>query len=262
VAGTSLPVQLLNARIAELGGTILSHSVGMGVEWMPSSRWSWAGRLSGRRFDSARSSLQGGVELALWPGRGQAVGLSYVHRDAVNDLNTLASLVAGVMQDAVSLSYRQPLSERWSIWAAGGAAHYSAGNIAGFHGNTQGRLSALLACQVRPSMQLGYSLRMSHFAERAPFYFSPSLYQTHGLAYAFDHRFRKDSSLAAEGEVNYGRIDGISTVEFAVAPRVNLQIRPGLVVRVGYRFSRSRAGAFGSPQYRTQGIEVTLSKSF
>lgn len=271
----------------------LGNGGGARIGLSPNSRLDLLGELGG--FDwsqhqavgtvnsgSSRTSLNARFDASFRPSGKDTLGISYAHRDAAYDVNTAASLPAGIMGDTFLISYQRPLAERVRFWATGGMSHYSSGTLANNPSNTQPRASARLDYLLRPWIKLGYSFRGTGFASPSALYFSPSLYQTHGLAYGLDHGISRRLRFTADGEVDYGRIAtqrsttpigvsttltgaAVNTFEFAVAPGLRWRVRRNLVLQLGYRFSRGRAGsAFSAPGsiYRTHGGEINLSKVF
>ncbi len=305
-------IQDLNKRIGDLNGTVLGNGGGGRLELWRGARWYLLGEAGAVRFDQAvpcrlalclpsalssnRTSLNARAEASFHPGENTSLGLTYVHRDAIYDLNTVASLAAGIMGDTLLISYQRPVVARLRFWASGGGTRFSRGIDSRFSSNTLRQLAARLDYQVHPSVTLGYSFRLNSFISPSPLYFSPSLYQTHGLAGRLDHRISRKVRVSADGEIGYGRITtlrelipakaiptipacslttsdlaansniaancSINTFELAVVPTLSWQVRHDWVLRLGYRFSRGRGSAFGSPVYRTMGADFGLSKVF
>jgi tetratricopeptide (TPR) repeat protein len=278
IRGGEPGVNLLDQKIGQANGTVLGNGGGARLEAYHSV-WSLLGELSGFNFDSGRSSLNARAVVTYRPGEKDTLGLTYVHRDAIYDVNTVASLMAGIMGDTFLLSYERALTEHVRLWTAGGVTHYSAGVFSGIIADTQPRLSVRLDYQPRPWITLGYSGRGTGFTSQSPLYFSPPLYQTHGLAYRLNYRISGKIRLTGEGELDYGRISfrpetsstgitttsnggGTNTFEMSIVPNLAWQLRRDIILQLGYRFSRGQASAFGSPVYRTQGAEIVLSKIF
>lgn len=306
-------INAINEKIGELNGTILRNGGGARFEMTRGSRWSVLGEGGAvvfsqrtpfpadatplvRTLSGDRTSVSGRAEITYRAGKNSTLGLTYTHRDAVQDLNTVASLAAGIMGDTLFLSFQQPLSERVRVWVAAGGTHYSRGVDSKFSSTTQRRLSTRLDFSVRPWATLGYSMRLSNFNSPSPLYFSPSLYQTHGLSYALSHAISKRLRASVAGEVSFSRITpkkvvvptGTSTVvtncgipnfpllntttpsgncstnavETAVVPTLSGQVHRSLIFQLGYRFSLGRASSFGSPVYQTSGAEFSLKKLF
>ncbi len=314
--GTVLTAQILpqiedlNREIGDLAGSIIGNGGGARLEVSRGARWYLLGEAGAFYFNqsvpcqvqpclpstlsSDRTSLNARAEVSFRPGENSSVGLTYLHRDAIYDLNTGASLAAGIMGDTLLLSYQHPLVRRWRFWTSGGGTRYSRGTDPRFSSNTLRQLSARLDYQFVPSAALGYAFRLSSFISPSPLYFSPSLYQTHGLAGSLTHRLSKTLRATLDGEIAYGRITSfrelipattkpviaacsitnldvamnasistkcsINTLELAVAPTLSWQVGHNWVLRLGVRFSRGRGSAFGSPVYRTLGGDFGLSK--
>ncbi len=306
-------IDALNEKVGDLNGTILSNGAGARFEMTGGSRWTVLAEGGAVEFSqrtpfqdsgsplpptlsSNRASLNARAEVTYRTGKNSTLGLTYAHRDAIYDLNTVNSLAAGIMGDTLLLSFQQPLGERVRVWVAGGGTRYTRGEDSKFSGTVQRRVSARLDYSVRPWATLGYSMRLSNFNSPSPLYFSPSLYQTHGLAYSLSPRISKKVRALVSGEVSFSRISpkqvGVRTgpstgvtncgipnfpvldsrtpsgscstnaMEIAVVPSLSWQVRRDLVFQLGYRFSLGRASTFGSPVYRTTGIEFGLKKVF
>lgn len=262
VLGSSPEIATLNQRIAAEDGSIFGTGGGVRVEMTPSQRWHWLAEVSGINYNSGRSSLNVRGELRYQVVRGHTLGLSYMRRDAIHDLWTVATLAAGMMGDTVLASYDGNLGRGWRLFAAGGITRFDRGTNAQFASNTLRRATLLVNYQVHPSLTMGYVFRLSSFTGETPLHFSPELYQVHGFSYGVDHHITENVRLLVPGEINYSRIDGIDNFETSVAPRLALQLGSHLDLQVGYRFSLSRASAFDIDQYRTQGGEVRLNIIF
>ncbi len=244
--------------------------------------WSEDETLSGSPFHANRTCLFARAEASFRPDRRGILGLSYYHRDAVYDLTTIQTLAAGIMEDAFFVSYQRPLSERVHLWSTAGVSHYTAGTLPSQYDNTQPRFSARLDYQLRPWITLGYSTRVSGFSNASPIYFSPTLYQTHGLAYTLSKQVYRNLLISADGEASYGRIGthrmtipigvsstltgaSVNTFEMALVPRLKWRMGHGFTMQMGYRFSQGKGGsALNLPGtlYRTQGGEFSLQKIF
>ena len=258
---------------------------GKGVSWLGElggTYWSENETLSNSPSHANRASFFARAEASFRPDRRGILGLSYSHRDAVYDLTTIQTLAAGIMEDAFFVSYQRPLCERVHLWSTAGVNHYTSGTLPSEYNNTQPRFSAKLDYQAAPWITLGYSTRVSGFANASPIYFSPALYQTHGIAYTFNKQVFRNLFISADGELAYGRIGthrmavpigvsstltgaSVNTFEMAVAPRLKWRMGHGFTLQIGYRFSRGQGGsALNLPGslYRTQGGELNLVKIF
>jgi tetratricopeptide (TPR) repeat protein len=244
--------------------------------------WSEREGLGNSIYRTGRTSVNARAEASFRPDRHGIMGFTYIHRDAIYDLTTVQVLAAGIMVDSVFVSYQRPVSERLHLYTTGGFSHYSSGTLPSLLGNTQPRFSARMDFQARPWMTLGYAGRVSGFTSASPIYFSPTLYQTHGLTYTLSKTVTKNLYLAASGEVDYGRIgthqmavpigvsatvtgESVNTIELAVVPRLRWRMGHGITLQMDYRFSQGKGGsALNLPGtlYRTQGGELSLVKVF
>ena len=112
IAGATPEIEGLNHEIGSRNGTILAQGAGARFEISSHSRWWAVGELGTFHFDSDRSSAIGRLEVSYRGSRNRVLGLSYLHRDAIYDLNTVASLAAGIIGDTLLLSCQQPLGEK------------------------------------------------------------------------------------------------------------------------------------------------------
>lgn len=232
-----------------------------------------------------RTSLNARVETSFRPDRHGVLGFTYMHKDAVYDLTTVQVLAAGIMEDALFVSYQRPVSERVHLYTVGGLSRYTSGSLPSepfVPSNNQPRFSARLDFQARPWATIGYSARFSGFADASPIYFSPTLYQTHGFTYTLSKTVARNLFVSADGEIAYGRIGthqmakpvGVSatingatanTIEFAIVPRLKWRMGHGTTLQLGYRFSQGKGGSIlklPGTLYRTEGGELSIVKVF
>jgi len=187
-----------------------------------------------------------------------------------------------MMEDSGFISYQRPLSERVRFWTTAGVSHYTSGTLPTHFANTQPRLSAKLDYSPRSWITVGYSMRASGFNNASPIYFSPTLYQTHGLAYTLSKSVTRNLFVSVDGEFNYGRIGthrsavpigvstsltgtSVNTFEIASVPRLKWRLPHRVTLQLGYRFSQGKGGsALNLPGslYRTEGGELSLAKIF
>jgi tetratricopeptide (TPR) repeat protein len=209
------------------------------------------------------TSINGQAEIAYRPSQNTAVSFSLARRDAMYDLNTLASQIAGIQGDHISLSLQQTLSDKWSLWLTGGMSRYSSGRLGEFERDTQRRIGGRLAYRVFPSMSAGYYMRMSSFDNFNPLYFSPKFYGTYGVFYSWNKMLSPGLRLVGDMEMGYGRISRydkptVNNLELAALPALEWKLRPDVWLHMGYRYGRGRSSSFGSPVYSTHGFELGL----
>lgn len=244
--------------------------------------WSEREGLGNSVFRTGRTSLYARAEASFRPDRRGTMGFTYVHKDAVYDLTTVQVLAAGIMEDAFFVTYQRPVSERVRFFTTGGFSHYTSGTLPSLLGNTQPRFSASLDYEIKPWMTLGYASRISGFTNASPIYFSPTLYQTHGLTYTLSKTLARNLYIAASGEVDYGRIGthqmavpigvsasltgaSVNSIEMAVVPQLRWRLGHGITFQMDYRLSQGKGGsALNLPGtlYRTHGGELSLVKVF
>lgn len=220
------------------------------------------GEIGAFSFDGPRTSANGRAQIIYRPDSKHSLGVTYIHRDAIFDAWTLATLAAGIMGDTALLSSQEALGDKLLLGVQGGVTRYSPGTGSQFNSSTQRRLWAQLDYPLQSWLRVGYVFRLSSLTAASPLYFSPSLYQTHGVSYAIEHAFTDRFRFTANGDVSYSRTDGTDAFEMSSLPAASWKAAKGLTLDVGYRFSLGRASAFGVPTYRTQGGEIRLRKTF
>jgi len=279
--------------VAHIGLESFGNGAGGRIEVAGSNGVTFLGELSGVNWSenekigatflhTNRTSLNARIETSFRPDRRGTMGFSYLHKDAVYDLTTIQTLAAGIMEDSAFISYQRPISERVRFWTTAGVSHYTSGTLPSQFSNTQPRLSARLDYQPRSWITVGYSMRASGFTNASPIYFSPTLYQTHGLAYSFSKSVTRNLFVSADGEFDYGRVGthrmavpigfsstltgaSVNTVEFGFVPRLKWRMGHGFTMQMGYRFSQGRGGStlnLPGTLYRTEGGEFSLIKAF
>ncbi|MCL4401859.1 MAG: hypothetical protein M1436_04215, partial [Acidobacteria bacterium] len=218
------------------------------------------------RFSTGPVSLNARADLTVKLSPGSLLFLDLARRPGVWDLNTVGTLAAGIVGDTGLLGFQTNIGERWRFWAAGGVTRYSAGIGRAYGNNIQRRFSTRLDYSVLPSLRAGYVIRVSTFDKASPYYFSPSRYLTYGVTYSWTQPLSPHVRLDVDGEGGLGQIKRfgvarLDTLEMAAQPNIVWTIYPGLDFHLGYRFSRGRSSAFGSPVYSTGGMEFGLVKS-
>jgi tetratricopeptide (TPR) repeat protein len=244
--------------------------------------WSEHEKLGTYRSDTSRKSFYARADGSFPLGRNNTLGFNYVHKDAVYDLTTVKALAAGIMEDTLLVNYQRKISERVRFWTTGGMSHYTPGTLTSQFGNSQPRFSARLDFQARPWITLGYATRVTGFTSASPIYFSPTLYQTHGLSYTLRKTIARTLFVSVDGEFDYGRIGthrmpvpigpsatttgaSVNSFELAVAPRLKWRLRHGVTIQAGLRFSQGVGGSsLNAPGivYRTGGGELSAVKVF
>ena len=262
IGGQDPKVLALNQKIQNLGSAILGHGGGLGMEWTPNPHWSVSGDLGALSFDVPRTSVNGRAQIIYRPDGKRSFGMTYIHRDAIFDAWTLATLAAGIMGDTALVSSQQSFGDKLRLGVQGGVTRYSRGTDSQFNSSTQRRLWAQLDYPVQSWLRVGYVFRVSGLTAASPLYFSPSLYQTHGVSYAIEHAINDRLRFTATGDFSYSRTDGTDAFEMGSLPAASWKAGKGLTLDIGYRFSLGRTSAFGVPAYRTQGGEIRLRKTF
>jgi len=264
IPGRYAALDALNAKIAERGGRVEGGGGGLRLSAGPGV-WRFGAEVMVFHFDTDRTSVNGRADLSLDRGPAKpGFGLQYVRREAVYDLASGATLIAGIMGDSVLASAWVPLgplktdgSPRFRAWIAGGSSFYSADTTGSFTSNRQDRLAARLSWEIDTNVSLAYVLRHSRFTDRSPLYYSPGSDTVHLLSAALATRgsvFKATLVL----EAGHESIDGESVTPFLVQPGLEWKIRPRLPLRLSYRYGRSGNSAFGSSSYSSQGFEFSL----
>lgn len=257
----------LSDRICSVRGTSRGTGAGVRIDLAPVRQFSLSVQAGQTRFDNTRSFLDARGELNLRAGRDRLVTASFTRRLAAYDLNTIASMFAGIYGQTAYLSYQQPLSAKWRLWLGAGAARYSQGDHNVSPVNTQRMLSARAEYKVLPELTAGYFFRATTFSAHSPIYFSPSYYGTYGLSYNWDKPIAPHLRVSAVGEIAYGRVDrynmaGVNVVEAVIYPFLTWRVNPSLDLRLGYRFGRGATSSFGSPAYTTGVFEMGIQNYF
>jgi len=258
-------VRSLNRQICGANGTLTGSGGGIRLDLRPATAVQFTGEIGALRFaKTARNSLNYSGQLQFRSGD-SSVALSLMRRDAVYDVNTAASLFAGIMADTAMFSYQQEMGENTRFWLAAAATRYSSG--IGFNRNTQRRIGAVLDHEVVKDFRAGFFVRATDFAAPSRLYFSPSFYGTGGFQYAWRTEVANGFRMAFDGELGYGRIlrhqlAGVNVLELSVFPSMEWRVRPDLLLRFGYRFARGQSSSFGSPAYRSSGFDFGVQNSF
>lgn len=264
VPGESPEIAALNAEMVSREGRV--EGGGLGVR-LSATRRSWRVAAEGMvlHFDTDRTSVNGRADLSLDRGPGKpGFGLQYLRREAVYDLASGATLIAGIVGDTALASAWTPVGSlkadgtpRFRAWAAAGVSFYSADTSGDFDSNRQDRLAARLSWEPGPMASFAYVLRYSSFRERSPLYYSPARDTVHLLSTSLSTRgSRLKATLLVEG--GYESIDGERVTPLLVQPGLEWRIRERLPLRISYRYGRSGASAFGSSSYSSQGFEFSL----
>jgi tetratricopeptide (TPR) repeat protein len=244
--------------------------------------WTESEKIGTSRFQTNRESFYARGEASYRLPRNSTLGFSYVHKDAVYDLTTIQALAAGIMEDTAMVTYQRPLSERFQLWATSGFSHFTPGTLTSQYSNTEFRFSASLNYQLKPWVSLGYATRISGFSSASPIYFSPPLYQTHGLDYKLSKQVFRNFYISADGEFDYGRIgthqlavpigvsstvNGVSvnSFEMAAVPGLKWRLPHAVTVQAGLRLTQGLGGSSThgpSTLYRTGGGQLNVVKVF
>ena len=157
--------------------------------------------------------------------------------------------------------YQQSWRNRFALTMSGGMTQYaSRENIVPADSRL---LRGMARLDFRPSrnFSIGYVGRVNHYDRHSPLYFSPDVYDTHGLAYRISGHITPAFAFNIDGEVAHSRILTTS-LETAIAGRLTWRIRPSFELRGLYRYGRSVRTAFGSTIYRSEGLEMGVAKVF
>lgn len=257
----------LTDQICSVRGISRGAGGGIRLDLAPVPQFSLSAQVGQTRFDNTRSFLDARGELNIRAGRDRLVTATYTRRSAAYDLNTIASMFAGIYGQTAFLSYQQPISARWRLWLGGGGARYTRGDNDVSPVNTQRMFSARAEYKVLPELTAGYFMRATTFSAPSPVYFSPSYYGTYGITYDWNKQVAPNLRLSAVGELAYGQIDrhnvaGVNTVEAVIYPSLTWRVKPSLDLRLGYRFGRGATSSFGAPAYTTGVFEIGIQNYF
>jgi tetratricopeptide (TPR) repeat protein len=257
----------LSEKICSARGISRGLGGGIRIDLAPIPQFSLSAQVGQTQFDNTRSFLDARGELNIRAGRDRLVSATYTRRSAAYDLNTIASMFAGIYGQSAFLSYQQPISAKWRLWLGGGAARYTRGDNNVSPANTQRMFSARAEYKVMPELTAGYFMRASTFSAPSPIYFSPSYYGTYGISYDWNKQVAPNLRMSATGEFAYGRIDrynvaGVNTVEVAIYPSLVWRVKPSLDLRLGYRFGRGATSSFGAPAYTTGVFDFGVQNYF
>jgi len=256
--GTDPDTVALNDEIAGLGDRTLYGGRG-GIRVEQSRRWGvWGGEVNVGGFSHNRTSLTFAGDLVWALSENGRLESSYEHEEAGFELNTLAALVAGVMRDTGRTQYRHRFGRDFELSSSYSATYLSDSKRFGFSDNFRHQVGGRLRYRRFRAFQPAYSYSATSFRSDSPLYFSPKLYQAHRLEYLLRFGDPRSLQFLTNGSVGLGRIDGVPTFEFTVAPRLVARFANGIEMDFGYHFGRSRASAFGDPQYQIHGVRFSL----
>ena len=257
----------LSDEICSGQGVAHGHTGGFRFSVSPDSRVSFTADASQSRFDLGRNRLNAQADLNWHPTNDSTVTFGYARREAVYDVNTVGALYAGVLGESFFAAYRQPVSAKWEFSAIAGYTRYDEGTSGLSTATQQRRGSASVTYRVTPSTRAGYFMRLSSYTNPTPVFFSPSLYAVAGATYDWNKRLSESLSLIGASELGFGRMKrfetaGLNVTEFSLYLGLGWRIRPDLSLQLGYRLSRGVSSAFGSPTYRTNGVDFGLNNYF
>lgn len=264
-AETQPGIRSLNRQICASDGTLRGSGGGIRFDLRPASSVSFNGEISALRFNAGRGNSLNYSGQLQFGGLERSFSVTLMRRDAVYDVNTAASLFAGIMADTAMLSYQQALSGTTRLWTAVAATRYS--QSGDFRANTQRRLAAVIDREMLPGFRTGFFVRATDFAAPSRLYFSPSFYGVAGFQYAYRKELTTNVRFALDGDIGSGRIHrfdlaSVNVLEVSLFPSLEWRVRPDLLLQFGYRFARGQSSAFGSPAYRSSGFDFGLQNSF
>lgn len=254
-AATPALVQLDQRRVG-LDSILWGAQAGLRLERTRS--WgAWGLEALGGGFSDERATFTLAADLTLHLSEQGRLWTRFEHGEAAFDLNTLASLLAGIRQDSWRTYYRQPLPAGFEFSAGYNLARLSAGRQDAFNDNLRHAGHVGLSFRRLRVFQPGYSYSASSYRVPSPLYFSPELYHVHrleGLLVLFD---RPAGRASVNGSGGFARINGASSFEFSVAPQAVFHLPGQWELAMGYQFGRSRSSAFGNPTYRVHSFSLT-----
>ena len=250
----------INTRIETMSGKTVGRGAYLDFQ-IDRSHWSITTRGGAFRYQASDYLPHAEVNLEYHPGKAARFQLNIRHSDAAPELNTIGSVLAGMTGTSGEMLYQQSWRNRFALTMSGGMTQYaSRENIVPADSRL---LRGMARLDFRPSrnFSIGYVGRVNHYDRHSPLYFSPDVYDTHGLAYRISGHITPAFAFNIDGEVAHSRILTTS-LETAIAGRLTWRIRPSFELRGLYRYGRSVRTAFGSTIYRSEGLEMGVAKVF
>ena len=180
--GDDPDIAQLNSDIAKHNATLWGARTGLRVE--RERFWGgWGVETGVGRFSNDRLSFTYGGDLTWNVSERGQLWSRYEHEEASFDLNTLASLAAGVMSDSGRVRYRHQLPHDFEFSSGYSIAHLSASDRFRFSDNLRQEADLRLTYRRFRPFQPGYSYSVQRYRSVSPLYFSPGLAQAHRFDY-------------------------------------------------------------------------------
>jgi tetratricopeptide (TPR) repeat protein len=250
----------INPRIEAISGKTTGRGAYLDFR-IDRSHWSVTTRGGAVRYQAAEYLPHVEGSLEYHPGKAARVQLNIRHLDAAPELNTIGAVLAGMTGTSGEMLYQQSWRNRFALTMSGGMTQYeSRQNVVSADSRL---LRGMARLDFRPShnFSIGYVGRFNRFDRQSSLYFSPDMYDTHGLAYRISGHITPSFAINIDGEVAHSRIL-TTNIEAAIAGRIAWRLRPSLELRGLYRYGRSARTAFGSTVYRSEGLEMGIAKVF
>jgi len=255
--GTDPVATALNQHIAEQDGTIWGARTGLRLERQRA--WGgWGVEAQIGSFSDDRVSLAVAADLTKRVGEGGLFWTRYAHEEAAFELNTLASLAAGIIGNTWRVEYHQKLPHGFYVSSGYAITHLSDSERFGFRDNWRHAADVRLSYRRFRRFQPGYSYSASSYRNVSPLYFSPELYQAHRFEYLAALGGQERFQFLLNGSLGLGRIDRTNTFEFTLAPQVTLRLPHGVELELLYQFGQSQASSFGRADYTVHGFRFAV----
>ncbi|HET7746871.1 MAG TPA: tetratricopeptide repeat protein [Vicinamibacteria bacterium] len=252
-------VAAINRETDARGGRTLAQGGGLRLELLGKSRWSLLAEAGPTFLDPGATEIEARAVANLRTESDRtAFTVQYGRRLGAYDLDTASTLVAGLVADTVTVSWRQALPGIVRFYTTNGLLFVRGGEAKGFDDNRQYRLSARLWLEPSGWGRLGYTFRQTGFDERSALYYSPERYRTHALDAGLTLEKKGTVRVDLDGEYGFAEADGVKSREAAGNLAVGRAAHGA--PRLVYRYSRGRTSAFGSRTYDAHRVHLELSR--
>ena len=258
---TSPDAIALNREIADRGGILYSALAGARVQ--QARGWGhWGAEVYGGSFTDGRSTVTYGSDITFRVTERDDITMRYEHDEAGFELQTLASLLAGIQRDTLGISHRRRFGGGFDLSYGYDATYLSDSDRFGFSDNLRHRGTVRFAYRGFRAFQPGYSYSVMGYRSDSPLYFSPDPYQAHRFEYIIQAGRRKPVMLVLNGSVGVGRLNGADKLEVNVAPELSFGFPGGARLDIGVFYGQSGTSAFGERNYIQRGVRIELDIPF